>query len=121
MRDRLLLQIITFKPRGARKTGYTMMAGMLVILALLVGTLGLVAIVNGGNLAAFFSGQASESDQVAEAGADLIINTFNQPQNRKLLVAGSTPPKGWSTSNQNLQSPCLSSMGARPGTERPER
>ena len=117
MKDRLLLQIITFKPRGARKTGYTMMAGMLVILALLVGTLGLVAIVNGGNLATFFSGQASESDQVAEAGADLIINTFNQPQNRKLLVAGSTPPKGWSTSNQNLQSPCLSSMGARPGTE----
>ena len=116
MRHKLLLLLLNTRPRSSRSRGFTMVAGMLVILALLVGTLGLVAIVTGGNLAAFFSGEARDSDQIAEAGADLIINTFNQPENRKLLVAGSIPPNGWSTSNQNLQSPCLSSMGVRPGT-----
>jgi hypothetical protein len=93
-----------------------MMVGMLVILALLVSTLGLVAIVNGANLAAFFSGGALDSQQVAEAGADLIIATFNRPENRKLLVAGSTPISDWSTTNDDLQSPCLSSTNTRPGS-----
>jgi hypothetical protein len=92
-----------------------MLAGVLVILSLLVGTLGLVAIVNGTDLAAFFSGDARDSQAVAEAGANLIIATLNEPENRQLLVAGSTPPSAWSTTNLDLRSPCQSSTGERPG------
>ena len=69
MRHRLLLQILIFRPHSSRSRGFTMLAGMLVILGLLVGTLGLVAIVNGTDLAAFFSGDARDSQAVAEAGA----------------------------------------------------
>ena len=93
-----------------------MVAGILVILALLVGTLGVVAIVSGSNLASFGSGESRDSQQVAEAGADQIIATFNQPENRQLLVAGSTAPSTWSTTNMALQSPCLSSQNTRPGS-----
>jgi hypothetical protein len=64
-----------------------MVAGILVILSLLVGTMGLLALVHGSKLAAFFSGQARDGQSVAEAGADQIIATFNQPENRQLLVA----------------------------------
>lgn len=93
-----------------------MVAGILVILALLVGSLGLVAMVNGSNLASFGSGESRDAQQVAEAGADQIIATFNQPENRQLLVAGSTPPNQWSTTNAALQSPCISTTNTRPGT-----
>ncbi len=92
-----------------------MLAGVLVILALLVGTLGLVAIVNGSNLASLGSGESRDAQQVAEAGADQIIATFNQPENRQLLVAGSTPPNQWSTTNMDLRSPCVSTTNVRPG------
>lgn len=115
MRSKLLLHLLTARPRSGREGGFTMIAGILVILALVVGTLGVVAIVNGANLGIFGSGEARDSQQVAEAGADQIIATFNQPENRQLLVAGSTAPNKWSTSNTALQSPCLSSKNTRPG------
>ena len=117
MRPNLLLQLLSARPRSNRAAGYTMVAGILVILSLLVGTMGLLALVHGSKLAAFFSGEARDGQQVAEAGADQIIATFNQPENRQLLVAGSTPPNEWSTSNPALQSPCVSSDGTtRPGS-----
>lgn len=112
---RLLLHLLTARSRNEQQAGSTMVAGMLVILALLVGTLGLVAIVNGSNLAALGSGETRDAQQVAEAGADQIISTFNQPENRQLLVAGSTPPNQWSTTNTALQSPCVSNTNVRPG------
>jgi len=99
MRSKLLLHLLTARPRSGREGGFTMIAGILVILALIVGTLGVVAIVNGANLGIFGSGEARDSQQVAEAGADQIIATFNQPENRQLLVAGSTAPNTWSTTN----------------------
>ena len=116
MRPNLLLQLLSARPRSNRAAGYTMVAGILVILSLLVGTMGLLALVHGSKLAAFFSGQARDGQSVAEAGADQIIATFNQPENRQLLVAGSTPPSQWSTSNPALQSPCVASDGTRPGS-----
>ena len=116
MRPQLLLQLLTARPRNARARGYTMVAGILVVASLLVGTLGMLALVNGTKLGALFSSEYRDAQSVADSGASRIINTFNQPQNRQLLVAGSTPPSQWSTSNQDLQSPCLSSTGGRPGT-----
>ncbi|MEA5391427.1 hypothetical protein VB738_09165 [Cyanobium gracile UHCC 0139] len=114
-KTRLLLHLLTARTPSPQHTGSAMVAGMLVLLALLVGTLGLVAIVNGSNLASLGSGESRDAQQVAEAGADQIIATFNQPENRQLLVAGSTPPNQWSTTNMDLQSPCVSTTNVRPG------
>ena len=63
MRSKLLLHLLTARPRSGREGGFTMIAGILVILALVVGTLGVVAIVNGANLGVFGSGEARDSQQ----------------------------------------------------------
>jgi hypothetical protein len=111
----LLFHLLSGYARAEKQTGSVMVAGMLVVLALLVGSLGLVAVVTGSNLASLGSGESRDAQQVAEAGADQIIATFNQPENRQLLVAGSTPPNQWTTTNAALQSPCISTSNERPG------
>lgn len=115
LKARLLFHLLSGSARGEKQSGSIMVAGMLVVLALLVGSLGLVAVVTGSNLASLGSGESRDAQQVAEAGADQIIATFNQPENRQLLVAGSTPPNQWTTTNAALQSPCISTSNARPG------
>lgn len=115
LKARLLFHLLSGSARADRQTGSVMVAGMLVVLALLVGSLGLVAVVTGSNLASLGSGESRDAQQVAEAGADQIIATFNQPENRQLLVAGSTPPNQWTTTNAALQSPCISTSNERPG------
>ncbi len=115
LKARLLFHLLSDNARAEKQTGSVMVAGMLVVLALLVGSLGLVAVVTGSNLASLGSGESRDAQQVAEAGADQIIATFNQPENRQLLVAGSTPPNQWTTTNAALQSPCISTSNERPG------
>jgi len=115
LKTRLVFHLLRVQARDETQTGSILVAGVLVILALLVGSLGLVAVVTGSNLASFGSGESRDAQQVAEAGANQIIATFNQPQNRQLLVAGSTPPNQWSTTNAALQSPCVSTSNVRPG------
>jgi hypothetical protein len=111
MKPKLILTLLT-KQRQPGERGSVMVAGILVVLALLVGTLGVVAVVNGSKLASLSSGEGTDTQAVAETGADQIIATFNQPENRQLLVAGSTPPNQWSTTNESLQSPCLDTTKA---------
>lgn len=58
---------------------------------------------------------------MAEAGADRIIAILNEPENRRLLVAGSNAPSTWTTAHSDanpnpLQSPCVSSQSTRPGS-----
>ncbi|WP_255146309.1 hypothetical protein [Synechococcus sp. ATX 2A4] len=115
LKTRLVFHLLRVQARDEKQAGSTLVAGILVVLALLVGSLGLVAVVTGSNLASFGSGESRDAQQVAEAGADQIIATFNQPENRQLLVAGSTPPNQWSTTNAALQSPCVSTSNVRPG------
>jgi hypothetical protein len=83
-----------------------MTPALLLVLGLAAGTLGVVAMSNSSNISAFVSG--SEARDVSEMGADRIIATWSEPENRQLLVAGSTSPGTWSTSNPALQSPCVS-------------
>ncbi|MEB3332402.1 MAG: hypothetical protein VKI83_07930 [Synechococcaceae cyanobacterium] len=52
--------------------------------------------------------QTKESRDAAEAGLDVIINTLNARQNRKLLVA-KVPLNSWDASNPKLRNPCLAS------------
>ena len=98
----------------ASVAGYTMTPALLLVLGLAAGTLGVVAMSNSSNISAFVSG--SEARDVSEMGADRIIATWSEPENRQLLVAGSTSPGTWSTSNPALQSPCVSTQSARPGS-----
>jgi hypothetical protein len=92
-----------------------MVAGILVLLALVVGTVGLSSLVSSNLLGSREQGSSSEARSAAEAGIDEIIATWNQPQNRKLLVSGEAM-SSWASST-NLQSPCVSTDGTatRPG------
>ncbi|MCT0207749.1 hypothetical protein [Synechococcus sp. CS-1332] len=92
-----------------------MVAGILVLLALVVGTVGLSSLVSSNLLGSREQGSSSEARSAAEAGIDEIIATWNQPQNRKLLVSGQAMST-WASST-NLQSPCVTTDGkaTRPG------
>lgn len=92
-----------------------MLAGILVLLALVVGTVGLSSLVSGSLFGNREQGSSSEARSAAEAGIDEIIATWNEPQNRKLLVSGEAM-SSWATSTK-LQSPCVSTDGkaTRPG------
>lgn len=93
-----------------------MLAGILVLLALVVGTVGLSSLVASNLLGSREQGSSSEARSAAEAGIDEIIATWNQPQNRKLLVSGQAM-NTWAGSTTTLQSPCVTTDGTatRPG------
>jgi hypothetical protein len=114
--SRLLLLLLTTTPkRRLGQAGFSMLAGILVLLALVVGTVGLSSLVSGSLFGNREQGSSSEARSAAEAGIDEIIATWNQPQNRKLLVSGQSM-SSWATST-TLQSPCVSTDGkaTRPG------
>ena len=113
---RFLLHLLTTAPRRRQgQAGFSMMAGILVLLALVVGTVGLSSLVSSNLLGSREQGSSSEARSAAEAGIDEIIATWNQPQNRKLLVSGQAMST-WASST-NLQSPCVTTDGTatRPG------
>jgi hypothetical protein len=114
MTHRMILTLLPRHRGQASAAGYTMTPALLLVLGVAAGTLGVVAMSNSSNLAAFVSG--SEARDVSEMGADRIIATWSEPENRQLLVAGSTSPGTWSTSNPALQSPCVSTQSTRPGS-----
>lgn len=115
MSPRLTLRLLAQLRSKARSEGYTLVPAVLLVLALVVGGLGVAAFSNWSSLSALISGDKPRD--TAEFGADKIIAYWSDnPQNRQLLVAGSTPPSNWSTTNTALQSPCVSSKSTRPGT-----
>jgi hypothetical protein len=94
-----------------------MLVGILVVLGLIVASGSLVSVMNGGLLAISGDSAANKAQAVAESGADQIIAVLNQPENRKLLVSGDVAPTttNWTTSNESLRSPCISTRNERPG------
>lgn len=92
----------------------SLQVGMLVALGLMVSAAGVVWVLQGGKLGRLTASEANNAQAVAEAGADLIIGVWNEPENRRLLVAGDAAPSTWTASNQT--SPCLSSTNTRPGS-----
>ncbi len=114
---RFLLHLLTTAPKRRQgQAGFSMMAGILVLLALVVGTVGLSSLVASNLLGSREQGSSSEARSAAEAGIDEIIATWNQPQNRKLLVSGQAM-NTWAGSTTTLQSPCVTTDGTatRPG------
>ncbi|MCP9837883.1 hypothetical protein KBY84_10295 [Cyanobium sp. N.Huapi 1H5] len=117
MNARFLLHLLTTAPKRRQgQAGFSMMAGILVLLALVVGTVGLSSLVASNLLGSREQGSSSEARSAAEAGIDEIIATWNQPQNRKLLVSGQAM-NTWAGSTTTLQSPCVTTDGTatRPG------
>jgi len=114
MAHRMILTLLSRHRGQASVAGYTMTPALLLVLGVTAGTLGVVAISNSSNIAAFVSGP--EARDVSEMGADRIIAIWSEPENRQLLVAGSTSPSTWSTTNTALQSPCVSTQSTRPGS-----
>jgi hypothetical protein len=91
----------------------SLQVGLLVALGLIVSATGAVWLLQGGKQAALSGSEANSAQAIAEAGADLIIGVWNEPENRRLLVAGDAAPSTWTATNQT--SPCLSSTNTRPG------
>jgi hypothetical protein len=115
MSQRLNLRLFARLSNKAGSGGYTLTPAILLVMGLVVGSLGVVAISNWSSLSALVAGMKPRD--AAEMGADKIIAYWSDnPQNRQLLVAGTTPPSAWTTTNANLQSPCVSSTSSRPGT-----
>jgi hypothetical protein len=118
MLSKLLLQVLISgrTPGSARSKGYSMLMTVTVALALIVGGLALVEVSTGFLREAFASSDGRQARAAAEAGIDQIINTWNQPENRKMLVSG-TAMTSWAgtTSGETLRSPCVRNNGTRPG------
>lgn len=115
MSQRLKLRLLASLRTKAASDGYTLTPAVLLVLGLVVGGLGVVALSNWSSLSALLPG--TDAREIADMGADRIIAYWSDnAQNRQLLVAGSTAPSTWSTTNTALQSPCVSSQSSRPGT-----
>jgi len=97
-----------------------MLVGLLVALGLVVSAAGVVSMLQSGKLAALSGGDSNNAQAIAEAGADQIISVWNQPENRRLLVAGDATAVGDPAPNTataaTMTSPCLSSTNTRPGS-----
>ena len=117
LRARLLLRLLAAGPCRRGERGSTMVAAAVVATLVLILSSAAMLQLSGGNLAGVFASSDSRQAQgAAVEGAGLMIDTWNQPQNRALLVSG-TDPETWSSGDELLRSPCINSDGtaARPG------
>jgi hypothetical protein len=80
-----------------------MLAGILILLALVAGTVGLTTLTANNLLATRKQDTRADALSVAEAGADQVIAVFNQVENRKMLVSGERMNQ-WSSAD--FTSPC---------------
>jgi hypothetical protein len=80
-----------------------MLAGILILLALVAGTVGLTTLTANNLLATRKQDTRADALSVAEAGADQVIALFNQVENRKMLVSGERMNQ-WSSAD--FTSPC---------------
>jgi hypothetical protein len=88
-----------------------------ITMAIVVGGVALVELSIGRLQGVFASSDSRQARAAAEAGLDQIIGSWNQPENRKMLVSG-TAMNTWAstTTGETLRSPCVSNSGTRPGS-----
>lgn len=111
MNSRLLLQLLLPR-RRARDEGFSILVGMLVVLAVTLGTLAMVSFSSGTLLGARKQGDRTDAQATADAGVDRVMAAFNSVENRKILVSGEAMGK-WSSAD--LVSPCRDSSNKSPG------
>lgn len=88
--------------------GLALPVTILVILAVILGSVTLATRTTLGNLGTALRGESREAHQAAEAGLAVVISTLNQESNRRLLVSN-VPLNSWAANNSLLQNPCLAS------------
>ncbi len=89
-----------------------MLAGILILLAMVAGTVGLTTLTANNLLGSRKQDTRSDALSVAEAGADQVIAVLNQVENRKMLVSGQGMNQ-WSSAD--FTSPCRDKDNKTPG------
>ena len=118
MSTKLLLHLLSVPSRSrAPDGGFSIVAGIVIAMAIVVGGVALVELSTGRLQGVFASSDSRQARAAAEAGLDQIIGSWNQPENRKMLVSG-TAMNTWAstTTGETLRSPCVSNSGTRPGS-----
>jgi hypothetical protein len=111
MKPQFLLALLSRRNRAGER-GFSMAAGILVALALGLGTLALTSFFSGALLGTRGQGARTDAEVTAESGINRVMAAFNEPVNRRFLVSGQ-PMNNWSSAD--LVSPCRDANDRSPG------
>jgi hypothetical protein len=87
MKPQFLLALLSRRNRAGER-GFSMAAGILVALALGLGTLALTSFFSGALLGTRGQGARTDAEVTAESGINRVMAAFNEPVNRRFLVSG---------------------------------
>ena len=110
---KVLMHALVASRRSEEHGAVTVAVGIVAALVLILSGAAVVQLSSGNLRGVFASSDTRQARGAAAEGTDLMIDTWNQPQNRRLLVSGQTPT-AWTAAN--LRSPCFdSTTNTRPG------
>ncbi len=110
---KVLIHALVASRRSEEHGVITVAVGIVAALVLILSGAAVVQLSSGNLRGVFASSDTRQARGAAAEGTDLMIDTWNQPQNRRLLVSGQTPTT-WNAAN--LRSPCFeSATNTRPG------
>ena len=110
--QQLLIRLLSQQPHG-EGGAISMAVGIVAALVLILSGVAVVQLSSGNLRGVFASSDTRQARGAAEEGTELMIDTWNQPQNRRLLVSGESPTS-WNATN--LRSPCFDARtNSRPG------
>ena len=110
---KVLMHALVASRRSEEHGVITVAVGIVAALVLILSGAAIVQLSSGNLSGVFASSDTRQARGAAAEGTDLMIDTWNQPQNRRLLVSGQTPTT-WNAAN--LRSPCFeSATNTRPG------
>lgn len=101
-----LLLLRTGQGRSLRQRGFSLAVVMLVLLVAMVST-GTLALRSSSSQSGSLQLSASrQAREAAENGITEIVGELNRPQNRRLLVSGTSPDTWGSATDTNQRNPC---------------
>jgi hypothetical protein len=103
---KVLMHALVASRRSEEHGVITVAVGIVAALVLILSGAAVVQLSSGNLRGVFASSDTRQARGAAAEGTDLMIDTWNQPQNRRLLVSGQTPTT-WNAAN--LRSPCFES------------
>lgn len=110
---KVLTHALVASRRSDEHGAVTVAVGIVAALVLILSGAAVVQLSSGNLRGVFASSDTRQARGAAAEGTELMIDTWNQPQNRRLLVSGQSPTD-WNAAN--LRSPCFeSTTNTRPG------
>jgi hypothetical protein len=110
---KVLMHALVASRRSDEHGAVTVAVGIVAALVLILSGAAVVQLSSGNLRGVFASSDSRQARGAAAEGTELMIDSWNQPQNRRLLVSGQSPTD-WNAAN--LRSPCFeSSTNTRPG------